>query len=499
MDKDLIQTKYNDASIYQSKPLIEACKKFDINEGRLFYLGLLELRPQLAHGKGQEKFSEVIIPTTDVIKLFGGNPGYYSKLKNVAKRLIDHSITVRDDDNNQEFKYISIFDMLHFDKKIGGLHIKFNDTMRPYILELADKPYTKIAVKTIFALNSHYAVRLMELMLEYQNIAEFKRNKMIKRKIMIKDLRFYCGIDDSKYNTTTNFTQNVVARPCKEINASTPYEISYTYVKKGRMIIGYDFTLKIPDINENVETIEQLVESNKKTKIQKAVKTVETNSPEENMYTTLLSYGIGKIVAKRLAAKYSKERIYNNIAYINQRENIKNVGAYLRTAIENDYYSTKNLPIQRQITIQEDITKSIKEELAALGFGPVISNMLISAVNDNGRFNLTDENICRQANIEPDSLFQAIKNNDFSRLVKTGDGLELEAVQQEELRLEEEQSPACTAKDEKYDMQELFISTIITGDKVTMDFVKKAATLGINLADLANTLGMSIKDCIKIK
>ena len=146
MDKDLIQTKYNDASIYQSKPLIEACKKFDINEGRLFYLGLLELRPQLAHGKGQEKFSEVIIPTTDVIKLFGGNPGYYSKLKNVAKRLIDHSITVRDDDNNQEFKYISIFDMLHFDKKLGGLHIKFNDTMRPYILELADKPYTKIAV-----------------------------------------------------------------------------------------------------------------------------------------------------------------------------------------------------------------------------------------------------------------------------------------------------------------------------------------------------------------
>ena len=99
MDKIMLQTKYKGASVYQSKPLIEACKKFDINEGRLFYLGLLELRPQLACGQGQEKFTEVVIPTTDVIKLFGGNPGYYSKLKNVAKKLINHSITVRDDDN----------------------------------------------------------------------------------------------------------------------------------------------------------------------------------------------------------------------------------------------------------------------------------------------------------------------------------------------------------------------------------------------------------------
>ena len=81
--------------------------------------------------------------------------------------------------------------MLYFDKKLGGLHLKFNDTMRPYILELADKPYTKIAVKTIFALTSHYAIRLMELMLEYQNIVEFRRNNMIKRQIMIEDLRFY--------------------------------------------------------------------------------------------------------------------------------------------------------------------------------------------------------------------------------------------------------------------------------------------------------------------
>lgn len=496
MDEIMIQTKYKGASVYQSKPLIEACKRFDINEGRLFYLGLLELRPQLAHGKGQEKFTEVVIPTTDVIKLFGGNPGYYSKLKNVAKKLIDRSIAVRDDDNEQTFKYISIFDMLHFDKKLGGLHVKFNDTMRPYILELADKPYTKIAVKTIFALNSHYAIRLMELMLEYQNIVEFKRNKRIKRKIMIEDLRFYCGIDEKKYNTTTNFTQNVVARPCKEINSSTPYELSYVYVKKGRLIVGYDFTLKLPETNDNVETIEELVESNQKVKIQKAVNSVDVNFKDDNIsiYAILLSYGIGKIVAKRLIKKYDEDRIFNNIEYVKHRKNIKNLAAYLRKAIEEDYYSEKNV---ENVKYSSDIIKTaddnIEKELTNLGFGPIASNLLKEAVK-NGRFNITERNMCKGAGIEPDSLFEAIKNNDFSTL-------EMEEESNIDVIDIKETEESIIDEDERQNqnIEEFFINTILLGEQVSIDFVKKAARLGINLAEIAATLGMSIKECIKIK
>lgn len=493
MDEIMLQTKYRGASVYQSKPLIEACKKFDINEGRLFYLGLLELRPQLASGQGQEKFTEVVIPTTDVIKLFGGNLGYYSKLKNVAKKLINHSIAVRDDDNS--FKYISIFDMLYFDKKLGGLHLKFNDTMRPYILELADKPYTKIAVKTIFALTSHYAIRLMELMLEYQNIVEFRRNNTIKRQIMIEDLRFYCGIEEKKYNKTNNFTKNVVERPCREINASTPYEISYEYIKKGRTIIGYDFTLKLPKMNDSVETIEQLVESNQKIKIQKVVQSADRITRGDNTYSVLLSCGIGKIVASRLLKKYNEERIWNNIEYVKQCKNIKNLGAYLRKAIEEDYYSVKNIDEISSNYIQDMPPKNnenIERELANLGFGPLTANMLIESVKQNGRFGITEKNMCKQAGIEPDSLFEAIKSDDFSTLLMLA-----EEATVEEIPVVKEKENVMT--NETHDTEEIFLNTILSGEKVTTDFVKKAAKQGINLGDLASTLGMSIKECIKIE
>ena len=365
--------------------------------------------------------------------------------------------------------------------------------MRPYILELADKPYTKIAVKTIFALTSHYAIRLMELMLEYQNIVEFRRNNMIKRQIMIEDLRFYCGIEGKKYNTTTNFTKNIVARPCREINASTPYEISYEYIKKGRTIIGYEFTLKLPKMHDNVETIEQLVESNQKIKIQKAVQSVDSVTRGDNTYSVLLSCGIGKIVASKLLKKYNEKRIWNNIEYVKQCKNIKNLGAYLRKAIEEDYYSMKNINEIPSNYIQDMPPKNnenIEKELANLGFGPITANMLIESVKQNGRFGITEKNMCKQAGIEPDSLFEAIKSDDFSTLLMFEEESNIE-----EIPVVKETENVMT--NETHDTEEIFLNTILSGEKVTTNFVKKAAKQGINLGDIASTLGMSIKECIK--
>lgn len=367
--------------------------------------------------------------------------------------------------------------------------------MRPYILELADKPYTKIAVKTIFALTSHYAIRLMELMLEYQNIVEFRRNNMIKRQIMIEDLRFYCGIEGKKYNTTTNFTKNIVARPCREINASTPYEISYEYIKKGRTIIGYEFTLKLPKMHDNVETIEQLVESNQKIKIQKAVQSVDSVTRGDNTYSVLLSCGIGKIVARKLLKKYNEKRIWNNIEYVKRCNNVKNLGAYLRKAIEEDYYSMKNINEIPSNYIQDMPPKNnenIEKELANLGFGPITANMLIESVKQNGRFGITEKNMCKQAGIEPESLFEAIKSNDFSTLLMLEEESNIE-----EIPVVQETENVMT--NETHDTEEIFLNTILSGEKVTTNFVKKAAKQGINLGDLASTLGMSIKECIKIE
>ena len=68
-----------------------------------------------------------------------------------------------------------------------GLYLKFDESMRPYLLDLFQSDgYTKISVEQVFYLTSPYAWRLVELMLQYQNIPEFKVRQEIVREIDIE-------------------------------------------------------------------------------------------------------------------------------------------------------------------------------------------------------------------------------------------------------------------------------------------------------------------------
>ena len=168
------------------------------------------------------------------------------------------------------------------------------------------------------------------------------------------------------------------------------------------------------------------------------------------------------------------------------------MAAYLRKAIEEDYYSEKNV---ENVKYSSDIIKTadgnIEKELTNLGFGPIASNLLKEAVK-NGRFNITERNMCKGAGIEPDSLFEAIKNNDFSTL-------EMEEESNIDVIDIKETEESIIDERQNQNIEEFFINTILLGEQVSIDFVKKAARLGINLAEIAATLGMSIKECIKIK
>lgn len=130
---------------------------------------------------------------------------------------------------------------MQFDSKIGGLLVEFNEKMRPYLLYLYDKAYTRIALRDIFCLGSPYAIRVLELMLEYQNIEIFKKRRVITRKVSIEYLRSYCMIDESKYKTSSNFTQKVVDVAVNEINSNTVYNILCTKVKTGNKCSGQVF------------------------------------------------------------------------------------------------------------------------------------------------------------------------------------------------------------------------------------------------------------------
>ena len=342
----LDNTKYQDRDIRQANKLVEACKQFDILEGRLFCLGAMELYPQLVEGKGDTEFTEVKIETEDIQKLFGGHPEYYRRLRAAARKLQGRLVDVRDsDDENIGWKSLNIFRRMEFDKKKGGLIIRFSDDMKPYLLELVDKSYTRVAGKVIFALSSPYAIRIIELMLEWQNFPDVRRTHKITRSFTIKELRALLVIG-SKYKAIRDFTRYIVKAAADDINASTEYRMEFDTQKTGRKTIGYIITLYLPFNQSNeMATVQDVVKVRKEAALKKAgaeYATVDNN--DTDIKTILIHYGVGKIVAGRLAKNFSREQIVRNIKYALAKPKVRNLGAYIANAVRDDYFGTRGAP-----------------------------------------------------------------------------------------------------------------------------------------------------------
>lgn len=226
--------------IYQANPLIEARKPFDVIEMRLFLLALQHVNPHLSASDRyyDKSFKELHLLPSQVKEIFGHGE-YLRRLKKICEGMMNRVVTI--DNGESGFDMYAIFGRIRYEPK-NGLFIKFNDDMRPLILDIFEsgKGFTKIAAKQMFCLGSTYAVRLIELMLQYKGTT---KGNEITRHIELEQLRFFMDIQEGQYKQIGSFTQMVIDKPIKEINDSTQYKMSYVKTKTGRRVTGFDFTL----------------------------------------------------------------------------------------------------------------------------------------------------------------------------------------------------------------------------------------------------------------
>ena len=232
--------------VYQANPLMQARKEFDTLGMRIFFLGLRGVNPHfsLKDKEYDKDFPDMFVPTSKLVELFGGDTWYLSALEKVCDRLFDAKIHLRYEDGG--FTIIHIFQKLEY-KPAEGLYLKFDELMRPYLLDLFEaKGYTKISVEQIFFLTSPYATRLVELMLQYQNIPEYKVNREIVREINLAELKFSLNVPDDAYDgRMDNFRKFVLDIPIEEINKKTVYRMSYKVIKQGGKVTGFEFHMDI--------------------------------------------------------------------------------------------------------------------------------------------------------------------------------------------------------------------------------------------------------------
>ena len=118
----------------------------------------------------------------------------------------------------------------------GMIELQFTDAVIPLITRLSEQ-YTEYDLKQVSELQSEYAIRLYELMMQWKSVG--KTNK-----IALDDLRSKLGVQPEQYKAMNNFKARVIDLAIKQINDFTDVTADYEQHKTGKAITGFTFTFK---------------------------------------------------------------------------------------------------------------------------------------------------------------------------------------------------------------------------------------------------------------
>ena len=434
-DNPLDGTEFNNKFIFRSNeflnasqgiiegenPLSSKYRDMTINEQRLFMLTLLKMTPNLlSAGNGDKPFEINIIPTSTMIKIFQGNKKYYETLREAASALYNLSVDLSGEipgvkskaTGVKNFHKKRIFDEMKFGPDYGGLYFRFAEAVRPYLYDLYGKQYTKIAGRLVFALNSIYGIRLLELLLQYQNIKEFQKSGEIRRVFELEEFKRLFGLEKNKsYHKIGNIKNRVIKYAINDINKNTKYRIEYEDIKEGRTIKKFAFRMKLSGSqNSEILDVNPTVESVLKESIEK--KYIDIHDEGSSLVERLMSYGIGPRVSRKLVDNFDDAVIKANVEYSLKQANVKNMAGYIRKAIENNYASSKQISQKSKESREKIFTNKLME----LGVGRICSGMIIKSLEENKIFSLQEENWLKESKIDIVSLREAYLNENPSQI-----------------------------------------------------------------------------------
>lgn len=213
-------------------------------------LSLSEMKAFLAtittiDAKNDTEFKEVILTK----KEFCGDTNLdFRTVKLVCKTLLKQVYEI---ENNQVWKAYPIYQMFEYDKKTDEVRFKFNDYMRPYLLELTQK-FTKYQIKNIINMTSKYSIRTYQLLKDFRDI---------KRHIEF-ELEDFCDkleVPKSK-RKWGDFQIDIMQTAIKEINELTDIRILGIFPerKRGKKVLSFSIKFCYEYEYEDMKRIEHI-------------------------------------------------------------------------------------------------------------------------------------------------------------------------------------------------------------------------------------------------
>lgn len=229
---------YGDQWIVLQNRLLNAISDLDLNERRLIMFLSPLVRKAVDINSNQRTFVVRVQDFQSEYNLKGN--AYYAQLADSCSALVNKAYTFWDFNKNQKKKtktQVSWLTKAEYQDKLGEVHIDLhNDVVE--MLTVFDKanPFTKYERQMIVNLGS-YGMILFEL------IASCMYQAFKKKAYTIEYLREKFNCVDN-YLTPTDFKRYVLDRAIKDIHKHTPYRITYTQNKKGRVVTEIVFSFE---------------------------------------------------------------------------------------------------------------------------------------------------------------------------------------------------------------------------------------------------------------
>lgn len=285
---------YGEDWIVLQNRLLHAISNLELNERRLilFLSPLVRLGSKNKTKKNREIFT---VTALDFAKKYGISPkSAYRTLELVATSVLHKAFFYWNFSENERGNKVGVswFVTCEYKEKKGCLEIVLADEVIE-MLTVFDKanPFTKYQKDMIVQLGT-YGIVLFEL------IASCMHQQYKQKAFSIEYLREKFDCVDT-YPTPTDFKRYVLDKAIQEVHKYTPYRISYTQKKEGRIVTELVFSFEYTSENA-------LPSANNKKAIKRKKDTDERDPNTADMFTKLTDKQLARIVhSKKFIGDYN--------------------------------------------------------------------------------------------------------------------------------------------------------------------------------------------------
>jgi len=304
----------NSVIAIQHNNLVQAKYSMTLQQKKI----MIWLVSQIKHG--DEDFKEHTLSVKELIEICQlSGESAYKQLKDTTFSLIEKGIRIIDITNPKEDVETQIPWLCSAKYRYGRVTLTFSPELKPYLLSLKEK-FTAINAMDLMQFKSVHAIRIYELLKQYQDIGE--------RVLGVEEIKECCGAVD-KLKKYDHFEKKLLLISQREINEKSDIHIEFERIKPFRKITGIKFI-----ITKN-KAYEQ--RNNPLPKVQEVKR-------KPAVAIILQEFGLSSRVINQILKENNEQVIQDAINAVDvqlARGQVRNAKAMLMTAIKEQWHPEK--------------------------------------------------------------------------------------------------------------------------------------------------------------